>query len=70
MSQADDNEEEMFLMINPIIALENEMEIAFQEFGTYPDKQDCYYGIDLIHQQLIDDQWDESINEEFSDVGW
>ena len=63
-------DEEMFLMMNPVIALERELKIGLEIFGSYPDKQDCYNGIDLIHREFIDDEWNELINEEFPYVGW
>ena len=68
MSQIDD--EEMFLMMNPIIVLKQQMKFEFEELGSYPDKQDCYYGMDLVTREFIDDTWNELITEEFPNVGW
>lgn len=64
------DEEELFLMLNPIIALQQQMKFEFEELGMYPDKHDCYYGIRLISEGAIDDQWNELIDEVFPDVGW
>jgi hypothetical protein len=63
-------DEEMFQMMNTIIVLEQQMEFELKVLGSYPDKHDCWLGIELIRQQSIDDEWAELIDEEFSDVGW
>lgn len=68
MNQIDD--EEMFLMINPLIALERQLKIELEVLGSYPDRHDYYHAMDLRSQQIIDDEWDELINEVFPNVGW
>lgn len=60
-------EEQKFLDNNPVIKLRRYFD-EMMEMGMYPDKHDCWEGIDLETREAIDQMLDEDLPKDIYDL--